>query len=296
MTSNSAKQLEQKALLEEALGNANRANAAKSAFLLNMSHDIRTPMNAIVGFTTLASNHIDQTDKVEGYLEEFKASSDHLLNLINDILDMSRIEQGKVTLDESCCSLTTVFDDLYSMLQHEAASKGLSLSMDTSGVRHADVVCDRLKVNQVLLQPARQLPQVHERGRKRPRHRAGAPGLADRAWDVPHRGRGHGHRNVARLHRAGSSTRSSASARKTISGIQGSGLGMAIVKSLVDMMNGTVEVQSELGKGSRFVVKLTFRIAEAPQDSGYRVRRVRRRVHARTRGEVLASCWSTTTC
>lgn len=260
-------ELEQKALLEEALGNANRANAAKSAFLLNMSHDIRTPMNAIVGFTTLASNHIDQTDKVEGYLEKIKASSDHLLNLINDILDMSRIEQGKVTLDESCCSLTTVFDDLYSMLQHEAASKGLSLSMDTSGVRHADVVCDRLKVNQVLLNLLGNSLKFTNAGgsvRATVQELPGSPtGLGTYRIEVEDTGIGMSPGFIEHIFDPFERERT-----QTISGIQGSGLGMAIVKSLVDMMNGTVEVQSELGKGSRFIVKLTFRIAEAPQDSG----------------------------
>ncbi len=260
-------ELERKTLLEEALGNANRANAAKSAFLLNMSHDIRTPMNAIVGFTTLASNHIGEADKVGGYLEKIKASSDHLLNLINDILDMSRIEQGKVTLDESRCNIIEVFDDLHSMLQHEAASKGLNLVVDTSGVQHPDVVCDRLKVNQVLLNLlGNSIKFTHAGGsiRASVAELPDSPaGLVSYRIEVEDTGIGMSPGFIEHIFDPFERERT-----QTISGIQGSGLGMAIVKSLVDMMKGTIEVQSELGEGTRFIVGLTFRMADEAQDDG----------------------------
>ncbi len=260
-------ELEHKTLLEEALGNANRANAAKSAFLLNMSHDIRTPMNAIVGFTTLAANHADQPARVQGYLEKIKASSDHLLNLINDILDMSRIEQGKVTLDESRCSITEVFDDLYSMLQHEAASKGLSLAVDTSGVTHSEVVCDRLKVNQVLLNLLGNSIKFTNAGgsiRVIAEELPGAPaGLACYRIVVEDTGIGMSADFLRHIFDPFERERT-----QTISGIQGSGLGMAIVKSLVDMMKGSVEVESEVGKGTRFTVNVTFKVSDGASAAG----------------------------
>ena len=120
-------ELQQKELLEEALVRANKASEAKSAFLTNMSHDIRTPMNAIVGFTTLATNHIDQKDRVEEYLAKIQASSHHLLSLINDILDMSRIESGKASLDEQRSSIHEIMENLHTILQPEADERGITL-------------------------------------------------------------------------------------------------------------------------------------------------------------------------
>lgn len=254
-------ELEQKTLLEEALGNANKASNAKSAFLLNMSHDIRTPMNAIVGFTNLASTHIDDATKVEDYLDKIKASSDHLLNLINDILDMSRIEQGKLTLDENQCNIKEVLDDLYVILNHQAESKGLTLTIDSSKIVHPNIVCDRLKVNQILLNllgnsikftnaggsisaSIEELPSTSEDfGTYRIVVEDTGIGMPEEFLDVI----------FDPFERVQS---------QTVNGIQGSGLGMAIVKSLVDMMGGSIKVESELDKGTRFTVNLTFKIAE----------------------------------
>lgn len=254
-------ELEQKTLLEEALGNANKASNAKSAFLLNMSHDIRTPMNAIVGFTNLASTHIDDAAKVEDYLDKIKASSDHLLNLINDILDMSRIEQGKLTLDENQCNIKEVLDDLYVILNHQAESKGLTLTIDSSKIVHPNIVCDRLKVNQILLNllgnsikftnaggsisaSIEELPSTSEDfGTYRIVVEDTGIGMPEEFLDVI----------FDPFERVQS---------QTVNGIQGSGLGMAIVKSLVDMMGGSIKVESELDKGTRFTVNLTFKIAE----------------------------------
>mgnify|MGYP000287861115 FL=1 len=144
-------EMKKKALLEEALTQANKANAAKSAFLSNMSHDIRTPMNAIVGFTTLAASRLDQPEKVEEYLNKIKSSSTHLLSLINDILDMSHIESGKVSLDEQPYNLVDLLDDLYSIIQAETSARQLYFSINTESVRHTEVRCDKLRINQILL-------------------------------------------------------------------------------------------------------------------------------------------------
>ncbi len=260
-------QLEQKTLLEEALGNANRASQAKSAFLLNMSHDIRTPMNAIVGFTTLASNHMDQPERVSDYLAKIKNSSDHLLNLINDILDMSRIEQGKVTLDEQRCNLDEVFDDLRAMLQHEAASKGLDLEVETVGLEHPEVICDRLKLNQVLLNLLGNSIKFTPSGGKitaKVEEMSGAqPGFGSYRITVEDTGIGMSQDFLKCIFDPFERERT-----QTISGIQGSGLGMAIVKSLVDMMGGRIEVRSQVDVGTTFTVDLTFRLSDGTPSEG----------------------------
>lgn len=255
-------ELEQKTLLEEALGNANKASNAKSAFLLNMSHDIRTPMNAIVGFTNLASNHLNDSDKVEGYLDKIKASSDHLLNLINDILDMSRIEQGKLTLDENQCNIKEVLDDLYVMLNHQAESKGLTLTVDSSAVTHPNIVCDRLKVNQILLNLLGNSIKFTNAGGSVSASIEELPSKSDDFGTyrivVEDTGIGMPEEFLDVIFDPFERVQS-----QTVNGIQGSGLGMAIVKSLVDMMGGTIKVESELDKGTRFTVNLTFKIAES---------------------------------
>ena len=254
-------ELDQKALLEEALGNANRANEAKSAFLLNMSHDIRTPMNAIVGFTTLATNHVQQPEKVEGYLQMIKTSSDHLLGLINDILDMSRIEQGKVSLDEEPCDLTGILCDLEAMMRPQADAKGLDFQVDVSQVRHRAVICDRLKVNQVLLNLLGNSVKFTESGSIRAELTELPESLA--GWGsyriiVEDTGIGMSQGFLKCIFDPFERERT-----QTISGIQGSGLGMAIVKNLVEMMNGTVEVWSQEGVGTRFTVLVPFKLADA---------------------------------
>lgn len=257
-------ELEQKTLLEQALGDANRANAAKSTFLLNMSHDIRTPMNAIVGFTNLAESHINDTEDVKEYLEKIKTSSNHLLNLINDILDMSRIEQGKVTLEEDACNISGVLDDLYSMLNHEAESKGLVLSVDTSKVVHPEVICDRLKLNQVILNLLGNSIKFTNAGGSIDasiEELDGAPkGFGSYRIVVKDTGIGMPEDFLEHLFDPFERVKT-----QTNSGIQGSGLGMAIVKSLLDMMNGSIDVQSELGVGTTFTVNLTLKLAKGDE-------------------------------
>lgn len=248
-------EVKKRALLEEALEAANRANAAKSAFLSNMPHDIRTPMNAIVGFTTLASSRIDQPEKVREYLEKIQSSSTHLLSLINDILDMSRIESGKVALDEQPCNLIDLLDDLYSIIQAEASVRRLYLTIDTEGLSHPNVCCDKLRINQILLNllgnslkftnPGGFITvSVSEIG--------GAPaGYGRYRFTVSDTGIGMAPDFVEHIFDPFERERTS-----TISGIQGTGLGMSITKSLVDMMHGTITVESEQGQGTTFSIEL----------------------------------------
>ena len=154
-------EMEKKSLLEDALAQANRASKAKSVFLSNMSHDIRTPMNAIVGFTTLAITHIDYKEQVEEYLKKIKTSGEHLLSLINDVLDMSRIESGKMHLEEKPCSLPEVLHGLCNILQADVRAKQLELHMDTVDVLNEEIYCDKLRLNQVLLKFNWKFCKVH---------------------------------------------------------------------------------------------------------------------------------------
>ena len=160
-------EMEKKNLLEDALAQANRASKAKSVFLSNMSHDIRTPMNAIIGFTALASTHIDNREQVEEYLKKIMTSGNHLLSLINDVLDMSRIESGKIYLDEKPCSLPDILHGLRSIVQADVHSKQLELYMDAVDVIHEDILCDRLRLKPDSPESPGKLHQIHPRRRHR---------------------------------------------------------------------------------------------------------------------------------
>ena len=137
--------------LSDAVAAAETANRAKSTFLSNMSHDIRTPMNAIIGFTTLALSNIDDKDRVKDYLAKTLASSNHLLSLINDVLDMSRIESGKIHLEEVEVNLSDVLHDLKTIVSGQIYAKQLELYMDAMDVMNEDVYCDKTRLNQILL-------------------------------------------------------------------------------------------------------------------------------------------------
>ncbi|MDE5933464.1 MAG: PAS domain S-box protein, partial [Lachnospiraceae bacterium] len=137
--------------LEDLLSQAKKASEAKSVFLSNMSHDIRTPMNAIVGFTNLAITHIDKKDQVEEYLGKIKSSGNHLLNLINDVLDMSHIESGKMHIEEKLCSLPEIMDGLQNIIQADVNAKQLSLRMESVNITDEEIYCDKLRLDQVLL-------------------------------------------------------------------------------------------------------------------------------------------------
>lgn len=251
-------EMQKTTLLEEALMRANKASEAKSAFLTNMSHDIRTPMNAIMGFTTLASNHVTETERVRDYLAKIRTSSAHLLNLINDILDMSRIESGKAFLDEKPCNITEVFDNLAIILQSEVVRKGLTLSVDTSRITHSDVTCDSLKINQIMLNLLGNAIKFTDAGgliSVRVEELPDAP-IEHARFKIVVSDTGIGMSESFLEHIFDPFERERTS---TVSGIQGTGLGMAITKNLVDMMNGTIDVCSTLGKGTEFTLVFTLR-------------------------------------
>ena len=255
--------------LAEAVHVAETASKAKSTFLSNMSHDIRTPMNAIIGFTTLALSNIDNTQRVRDYLGKILSSSNHLLSLINDVLDMSRIESGKIHLEETEVSLSDVLHDLKTIISGQIHAKQLELYMDAMDVANEDVYCDKTRLNQVLLNllsnavkftPAggtisvrlKQLPEA-------------VKGCALYEIRVKDNGIGMSPEFAQKIFSPFERERTS-----TVSKIQGTGLGMAITKNIVEMMGGTIEVQTEQGKGTEFIVRLPFRI----QSETHRVEKI----------------------
>ena len=253
-------EMEKKSLLEDALSQANRANRAKSVFLSNMSHDIRTPMNAIVGFTALATAHIDRQEQVEEYLKKIMTSGNHLLSLINDVLDMSRIESGKMHLEEKPCSLPDILHGLRNILQADVRSKQLDLSIDAVDVIDEEIYCDKLRLNQVLLNLLSNAVKYTAAGgtiNMRITEKSSAlDGGAIYEFHIKDTGIGMSEEFVSHIFEPFEREKSS-----TISGIQGTGLGMAITKNIVDMMNGTIKVESQQGVGTEVTVCFTFRFA-----------------------------------
>ena len=253
------REMEHKGLLETALMQANRASRAKSVFLSNMSHDIRTPMNAIVGFTALAMTHIGQREQVEEYLKKIMTSGNHLLSLINDVLDMSRIESGKMHLDEKPCCLPDILHGLRNILQADIHAKQLDLYMDAVDIMDEEIYCDKLRLNQVLLNLLGNAVKYTGAGGKISMCITEKPGrtegCADYEFKIKDTGIGMSEEFVAHIFEPFEREKSS-----TISGIQGTGLGMAITKNIVDLMNGTISLKSEQGKGTEVTVCFTFRL------------------------------------
>ena len=246
------------AKLQVAVEKAESANRAKSTFLSNMSHDIRTPMNAIIGFTTLALSNIDDTDRVKDYLGKTLASSNHLLSLINDVLDMSRIESGKIHLEEVEVNLSDVLHDLKTIVSGQIYAKQLELYMDAMDVTDEDVYCDKTRLNQILLNLLSNAIKFTPAGGTvsvRVRQLAGqVRGCGQYEFRIKDNGIGMSPEFAKRIFEPFERERTS-----TVSRIQGTGLGMAITKNIVDMMGGTIEVQTAQGKGTEFTVCVPMR-------------------------------------
>ena len=245
--------------LSDAVAAAENANRAKSTFLSNMSHDIRTPMNAIIGFTTLAVSHLDDKERVKEYLTKILASGNHLLSLINDILDMSRIESGKIQLDETEVNLSDVLHDIKTIVSGQFYAKQLELYMDAIDITDEDVYCDKTRLNQVLMNLLSNAIKFTPAGGTvslRVRQLASqVSGCGQYEFRVKDSGIGMSPEFAQKIFEPFERERTS-----TVSKIQGTGLGMAICKNIVDMMGGTIEVQTAPGKGSEFIVRVPLRI------------------------------------
>ena len=253
---------EQRVRLEDALEQAQSANHAKTAFLMNMSHDIRTPMNAIIGFTTLANDRVEDTEAVRDYLQKISVSSDHLLSLINNVLEMSRIESGQIELRDRECSLQEILYDIRTIVQVDVAAKDIKFLIELADVVHEDLICDRARLSQALLNvvsnalkftPTGGTVSVRIRQLK-----SAEEGYAAYEFKIRDTGIGMSREFKEHLFEAFSRERTS-----TVSGLEGAGLGLTITKNIVDLMRGEIAVESEEGKGTEFTITLPLRINAA---------------------------------
>ena len=249
----------EQAVLEEKLHKAEAAEKAKTMFLSNMSHDIRTPMNAIIGFTTLAQTNIDNKEKIQEYLSKIMSSSNHLLSLINDILDMSRIESGRLNIEEKECNISDIFKDMRNILQTQMQSKQLNFFMDTLDVADEEIYCDKLHLNQVLLNLLSNAIKFTPSGGSVSltiKQNPGAPSGYG-AYEIRVKDTGIGMSPEFSKHVFEPFERER---NTTVSGIQGTGLGMAITKHIIDTMGGTIRVETQQGKGTEYIINLEFRL------------------------------------
>lgn len=252
--------------LENALKMAEQANVAKTTFLNNMSHDIRTPMNAIIGFTTLAKTHSSDKNKVDDYLEKISQSSKHLLSLINDVLDMSRIESGKVVIEEKEENLYEIIDEIKNIIQTDILAKNIEFTINTDDISYEYIYCDKLRLKQILLNLLSNAMKYTNNGGKIDFTITEKVSMeneyASYEFRVKDTGIGMSEEFLKTIFEPFSRERTS-----TVSGIQGTGLGMTITKNLIEMMGGKISVTSKVDEGSEFIVNLHFRLQEAPKTS-----------------------------
>ena len=250
-------------MLKEALKKAEEGSRAKSAFLFAMSHDLRTPMNAIIGYAQLMRTHWGEKELTEQYLSKLEGASQFLLSLIGNVLEVSRIENGKETLHEETWNVISLEPTLGALLENEMKQKHLTFKK-TLNVTHADVICDAIKVREIIMNlmsnAVKYTPdggEIHLAITEHPSDREGY-GVYEIA--VSDNGMGIGKEYIPHLFEAFSREKNSSE-----SGIMGTGLGLSIVKSFVDLMGGSIRVDSELGKGSCFTVTLSHRLATLAQ-------------------------------
>ncbi len=253
---------------EQAFQIAEEANRAKSSFLSNMSHDIRTPMNAIVGFAALMARDVENADKVRDYTRKITASSQHLLGLINDILDISKIEAGKTTLNLSDENMVDLIENIDAIIRPQMKAKGHTFEVHNRELKHELVVMDKLRLNQILLNllsnavkytpdgghvsfTVQELPQFTKQ-------------LAHFRFIVADNGYGMSQEYLQNIFQAFTREEDSVTNK-----IQGTGLGMAITKNLLDLMGGKISVESEKGKGSTFTVDLELQISRQDMDQSF---------------------------
>lgn len=257
--SNRTKEITANIAMQDALTEANRANQAKSSFLSNMSHDIRTPMNAILGYTALARSRINDPEKLNNYLSKITASGNYLLSLINDILDMSRIESGKVQLDETEVNLNELIDRVFTIIDGQIREKHLHLIKEIQ-IINSNIICDKTRLNQVfinLLANAVKFTddegEIQFRIYQKP---ASDPEKANFEIHIQDNGRGISEEFISHVFEP--FEREDKGASETL---QGTGLGLSITKSIIDMMKGKIEVFSKQGQGTEFVIHLSFKIS-----------------------------------
>jgi len=251
----------QKQLLQDALEAANRASAAKSDFMSKMSHDIRTPMNAIIGMTAIAAAHAENPDRVRDALGKISSSSRHLLGLINEVLDMSKIESGTISLSAEEFSLSDLLNSMILMIQPQIQAHKHSLQVHIQDIQHENVIGDSLRIQQVFLNlMSNAIKYTPDGGEISFTVREQAVPLSSTGcyeFIVKDNGMGMSEEYLTHIFEPFSRAED-----LRISKIQGTGLGMAIAQNIVHMMNGNITVESQLGKGSTFTVTIYLKLQD----------------------------------
>ncbi|MCI9458102.1 MAG: response regulator [Oscillospiraceae bacterium] len=260
------REMEQKHLLADALVNANQAIRAKDTFLSNMSHDIRTPLNAIFGFTTLARQSIGNPEEVCGYLERIEASSQQLLDQLNQVLELARWNSSERSgSPEASCDICQLFRDIFDRLYPQTVDKNLAFTLDCSDVLHPIVCCDQERLKQLVLYLTNNAIAYTKAGGKVMLTVAEVRQFgqfSDFQLKVEDTGIGISREFLDHIFEPFARERNT-----TMSGISGIGLGLTIVKSIVDAMGGAISVDSEVGRGSAFTVTLRLRLPDSPKDA-----------------------------
>lgn len=244
---------------------AEEGNKAKSRFLSNMAHDIRTPMNAIIGFTNLAIQSREDKVKVQDYLTKIQFSGEHLLSLINDVLEMNQIESGKMELEETECDLVSLLEEIRDMFTEQMDEKKLTFTVNTSRIRDRQVYCDRNRLDRVLFNLLSNAVKFTPEGGTvsvvMSQLRGGLQEYGSYELRVKDTGIGMAEEFSKKVFEAFEQERTS-----TVSGLQGTGLGMSITKNIVELMQGTIDVETEQGKGTEFIIHLKFRLPNLADD------------------------------
>lgn len=251
----------QRRLLEDALKQTQRAKQARSIFLSNMSHDLRTPMNAITGFTTLAKMSMDDKEQAAEYLDEIMSSANDLQTLITSLLDISHMESGEISINEAPCSLTDILWDLEASVRAEARIRQLELSVKSSGLIHENVICDRQQMNQALMNIMSNALKFTPAGGQisvcLTESHGAFEGYGFYVFKIRDTGIGMNKEFLQHIFEPFERERTA-----PISGNPGIGLGMAITQNIVETMGGTIRVESEEGKGTEFSISIQFRLAD----------------------------------
>lgn len=259
-------EIEQKQMLKKALNNANLAIVAKNTFLSNMSHDIRTPLNAIFGYTSLAKKHIDDNSAVTNYLDKIEAASDQLLDLIDKVLEISWTESDDIKIEENECNLSSILEDVYNLLLPQASEKNIMLSLDTSRLKHPDIYGDRDKLKQILMYVANNAVTYTKNDGEVALTISEMEKLTNNymvcQFEIKDTGIGIGKDFLAHIFEPFEREKNT-----TFSGIHGTGLGLTIAKNIVEMMGGDIKAESTVGEGSTFTITLRFRVQDQVSSS-----------------------------
>ena len=255
-------------VLQERLDKAEQAEKAKTTFLFNMSHDIRTPMNAIMGYTGIAKSHMDDKERVADCLDKIDISGLHLLEIINDVLDMARIESGNVVVEEKPMDILDCTEEIIIMCKGLANSRHVAIGLSSDDVKNRMVLGDPVHINEVLMNVTSNAIKYTESGGKvTVGIKQQEPYLEDYGkyeFVVEDNGIGMSEEFLSKIFDTFARERNS-----TVSGIEGTGLGMSIVKKLVELMGGTIDIRSEQGKGTRVTINFTLKLcSEEVEDSG----------------------------